>query len=370
MTVRPVEELRGELEVWLGAQLDARVTLSSLERPGGGQSNETFLFGVSWSGGMGEQAAAHAARWVLRLQPTSTPIFLTPDVVREARILQGLERASTVPVPHVRWIEPDPDVLGAPFFVMDEVAGRVPLARPSIHAAGWLPTLTRAERDTLWHSALETLVAVHAVDWRASHQFLLGAEGATAAAHVDRIAGWYRWTTAGREYPITDAALDHVVRATQGADRGSDPVLVWGDARVGNMIFGPDDRVAAAIDWETATIGPREIDVGHWLFFDAFATTACGVDPLPGWPDREQVVTTYQSLAGCTLRDLELFETLEELFIATTLIRQADARVTRGLAPETTRMGHDNAVTQMLARRLGLPVPELSPDYVAHRGGA
>ena len=59
---------------------------------------------------------------------------------------------------------------------------------------------------------------------------------------------------------------------------------------------------------------------------------------------------------------------LEELFIATTLIRQADARVARGLAPPDTRMGHDNTVTQMLARRLGLAVPELSPDYLAHRG--
>ena len=38
------------------------------------------------------------------------------------------------------------------------------------------------------------------------------------------------------------------------------------------------------------------------------------------------------------------------------------------LAPPDTRMGHDNTVTQMLARRLGLPVPELSPDYLAHRG--
>jgi len=39
------------------------------------------------------------------------------------------------------------------------------------------------------------------------------------------------------------------------------------------------------------------------------------------------------------------------------------------LAPPDTRMGHDNAVTQMIARRLGLPVPELSPDYLAHRRG-
>ncbi len=32
-------------------------------------------------------------------------------------------------------------------------------------------------------------------------------------------------------------------------------------------------------------------------------------------------------------------------------------------------MGHDNTVTQMLARKLGLAIPPLSPDYVAHRGG-
>ncbi|MFI5053240.1 MAG: phosphotransferase family protein [Acidimicrobiia bacterium] len=368
MTVAAPEGTRGELQRWLADQLAADVAISSFERPPGGRSNDTFLFAVSWT----EAATRIDARWVLRLQPMTTPIFRTPDVVREGRVLQGLEASSAVPVPHVRWIVADPHVLGAPFFVMDEVPGRVPLARPSIHAAGWLPTLSRTELDTLWRSALETVVAVHAVDWRSSHAFLIEASASTdAASHVDRIADWYEWTTAGREYPITDAALEDIQRRTRsGAGAGSPAALVWGDARVGNMIFGPDHKVVAAIDWETATIGPPEIDVAHWLFFDDFATIACGVEPLPGWPDRSEVVSTYESLAGRTLRDLDLFETLEALFIATTLIRQSDARVARGLSPETTRMGHDNAVTQMLARRLGLPVPELSPDYLAHRGAS
>jgi hypothetical protein len=60
---------------------------------------------------------------------------------------------------------------------------------------------------------------------------------------------------------------------------------------------------------------------------------------------------------------------VQSFFLATTLIRQADARVQRGQLPAGTRMGHDNTVTQMLARRLGLPVPELSADYLLHRGG-
>jgi hypothetical protein len=60
---------------------------------------------------------------------------------------------------------------------------------------------------------------------------------------------------------------------------------------------------------------------------------------------------------------------MESLFMATTLIRQADRRVAEGLATSKNRMGHDNTVTQMIARRLGLAVPALSPDYIAHRGG-
>ena len=96
---------------------------------------------------------------------------------------------------------------------------------------------------------------------------------------------------------------------------------------------------------------------------------SCWVERLPGWPDRDTTVATYEKVSGRAVADLDLFELLEELFIATTLIRQADMRVERGLAPPDTRMGHDNGVTRLIARRLGLPVPDLSPDYVSHRGG-
>jgi aminoglycoside phosphotransferase (APT) family kinase protein len=134
------------------------------------------------------------------------------------------------------------------------------------------------------------------------------------------------------------------------------------------MIFGADNTVAAVIDWEVATIGSPAIDLAHWLFFDDFMTDAGGVAPLPGWPDRDQTIAEYEARSGRTVADLAYFELMEEVFMATTLIRQSDFRVERGLAPADTRMGHDNAVTQMLARRLGLTLPPLSPDYLAHRG--
>jgi aminoglycoside phosphotransferase (APT) family kinase protein len=345
---------------WLAERLGVdTVVLSEFERAPAGQSSDTRLFTASWDGGRRDL--------VLRGQP-SGGIFLTPDVVREARVLAALEHGSRVPVPHVIGWDTDPAVVGKPFFVMDKVDGRVPAAKPSPHAVGWMPMLTAGERTTMWESAIDVLVAIHDVDWRATHAFLI--EGGDAAfglsGHIDRLVEWYAWTTKGREFPITDAALQSVTDRRDTIDAG-DPVLVWGDARPGNMIFGADHRCAAAIDWEVVTIGAAGIDLGHWLFFDAFATTACGVERLSGWPDRDATVARYEALSGRRVADLEFFELLEELFIATTLIRQADMRVERGVAPPDTRMGHDNAVTQMLARRLGLPVPDLSPDYLAHR---
>jgi aminoglycoside phosphotransferase (APT) family kinase protein len=360
-----LDDLRAPLAQWLGERLGVDVVrVAGVARPGGVQSNDTVLFEAEWR----ERGLARREALVLRREQTGHHIFRAPDVLREHRVLSGLA-LSWVPVPRVRWAEGDPSVLGAPFFVMHAVPGHVPLARPSIHSHGWLPSLTTSEREHLWSSALDALVAVHAVDWEASHSFLLDGDPGNAdiISHCNDVADWYRWATAGREYPITDAALEHLLHQCVTIDAAA-PTLVWGDARVGNMIFGSDHRVAAVIDWERASIGPPEIDVGHWLFFDRFATDAVGVEPLPGWPDRAATIARYEERSGRALGDLEWFEMLEELVVATTLIRQAEARVARGLAPPDTRMGHDNTVTQMLARRLGLPVPEPSPDYLAHRG--
>lgn len=356
------DDIAAPLARWLSDALGlADVEVADFERPPAGQSSDLLLFTAAWPGGRRDL--------VLRRQPTGG-IFLTPDVVREGRVVAALEHGSRVPVPHVIGCEPDPDVLGKPFFVMDRVEGRVPAAKPSPHAVGWLPTLTPDERAAMWESAIEVLVAVHDVDWRATHSFLVDGDESSIGlgAHIDRLVEWYAWTTEGRSFPITDAAVEAVAARRDTVDIG-EPALVWGDARPGNMIFGADNRCAAAIDWEVATIGAAGIDVGHWLFFDAFATTACGVERLPGWPDRDTTVARYEELSGRCMADLAFFELLEELFIATTLIRQADMRVSRGLAPPDTRMGHDNAVTQMIARRLDLPVPDLSPDYLAHRAG-
>jgi enoyl-CoA hydratase/carnithine racemase/aminoglycoside phosphotransferase (APT) family kinase protein len=369
------EQIRAALVPWLAARLSGEggtrvsgLRIGALESPASGQSNETVLFSASWSQGW----AVHQADYVLRRQPTSYRLFLDVDAIREFEVMAAL-RQSRVPVPSMLWAEPDPDVLGAPFFVMSKVDGTVPFGKPSIHVAGLLPTLTPEQRYRLWESGLSVLAAVHDVDWSRTHSFLADNGCASLARYVDSLKRYYAWATEGRPFPVTDAALAYVEDNLSSVGHGS-PVLVWGDARVGNMIFRDDLSVAAAIDWELATIGPAEIDLGHWLMFDDFYTDACGVERLAGVPDRAATIALYESLSGRSVADPEYFEVLAGLMLAITVIRKADIEVQRGNLPSSTRMGQDNTVTRMLARRLGLPLPEVAPDYARRRvdvsGGA
>jgi aminoglycoside phosphotransferase (APT) family kinase protein len=337
------------------------VTVENLRRAGVGQSSETLLFTASWKLGGGA--------FVLRVQPEPDGIFLSPDAVREFRVLQGLDQYPNVPAPRVRWVESDPALLGAPFFVMEQMSGTVPAGKPSIHVVGWLPTLDAERRQRLAASAIDSLAALHAVDWRRTHDFLRrdGDVEPDLAAHLAHTRRWHRWAAKGRKFDIIDTALTYVLDRAD-AVRAGEPVLLWGDARLGNTMFDEQSlAVSALLDWETASLGPRGIDVAHWLIFDEFATTAAGIDPLPGYPDHDTIVEEYQRSSGVTVADLDYFEILECLFIAITLIRQADAAVQSGRIEPGTRMAHDNTMTQMLARRLGLPIPDLSPDYLKHR---
>jgi aminoglycoside phosphotransferase (APT) family kinase protein len=285
-------------------------------------------------------------------------------------VLRGLEQVPAVPVPRVRWVERDPAVLGAPFFVMDQVPGVVPSGRPSIHCAGWLTTLTPGQRRTAWQSSIDAIAALHEVPWRRSHAFLAGEDAAPGlTAFLHRMAEWYHWAARGRGFPVTDATLAYALEHAAGTTTAP-PVLAWGDARPGNVIFDPATCVPAAlIDWEVAAIAPPEVDVAHWLMFDDFATSAAGIERLPGYASREEILSRYEEASGRRLGDIGYFEIVQYLFLATTLIRQADEHVRRGRLPPDTRMGHGNSLTQVLARRLGLAVPELSEDYVLHRSG-
>jgi aminoglycoside phosphotransferase (APT) family kinase protein len=343
---------RDRLAAWVKVHPAFAGELAEFAPMAGGQSSTLFRF----------TCTDGPAAYIIRMEPQGRQIFLAPDIGAEFRIAEGLAKAGLPMAPSIA-LEPGGEVLGAPFMVMGEVRGVAPLGRPSMHVAGLLTELDEPERARLSGNAIDALAAVHGVDWRRTHGFLSG----SLDQHLDHLDRWYGWTVQSREFPVTNAALAYL-KAGRAALQDTPDVLLWGDARPGNILFAPDQSVAALLDWEAALIGPRGLDLGYWLMMDRFHADAIGVGRLPGWPVEAETIARYAAASGIDAPDLDYFIVMGAFFMATTIIRAADMGIASGKFAPDTRFGFDNTATQIIADQLGLPMPPLSPDFVAHRG--
>ena len=144
--VRGVDEAR--TSAWLAPHLPEPKSPLSFTQLTGGHSNITVLV---------ENAAG--ARWILRRPPLAGSPGAATLLLREARMLSALS-GTGVPIPQVLATCDDPEVTGAPFFVMDFVDGVV-LGNPGAVEAA----LPEAEqRVAATHSLIDTLAALHSVD--------------------------------------------------------------------------------------------------------------------------------------------------------------------------------------------------------------
>jgi aminoglycoside phosphotransferase (APT) family kinase protein len=134
--------------------------------------------------------------------------------------------------------------------------------------------------------------------------------------------------------------------------------LLWGDARMGNLIFDDDLGVVAVLDWELAALGDPEIDLGWWVFMMRFHTEGMGVPVPSGFPGRDDVVVRYQELTGRPVRNLDYFELLAGVRVSSVLMRVAHLMKSAGALPPDSPMALHNPGTAMLAKLLGIPLPQ------------
>jgi len=349
---RDLERTRIDLAAWLATRLpEAReLTVGALEGPGTtGFSSDTLLFEARWRDGSGHE---RREALVARLEPRGFGIFPEYDVARQLHIQRALAEAETgVPVAPMRWLETDPRYLGAPFYVMDRVEGRIPTDDPPYHAGGWLTEVAPAEREALWWDGLEVLARIHRLDWRALGLDGLGleqagAESAAAAleaqlAYWDRYLDWLGGPAAGLLRPVLDR-----LRAERPHPEGP-PALSWGDARIGNMIFR-EGRCRAVLDWEMAGLAPPELDLGWWLFLDHHHSAGVGVPRLPGFPDREATVARYAALLGRPVRRLPWYELFAALRFSAVMARVGQQLRHYGLLPADSDFETDNTCSRLL----------------------
>jgi len=351
---RDLEATRAAFAAWLERTHDARdVEVGPLTAPGAtGFSNETLCFDLAWR--RGEERIEEAL--VLRIQPTENQVFPAYDLDQQIRCLRLLEKTD-VPVPRVLWYEPEPSVLGAPFYVMERIEGRIPSDNPPYHTGGWLAEAAPAERERLWWSAVEALAAIHRLDWRATgFGFLADPADARSplAIQLDQYRRYFEWAARGRRHPTCEDALAWL-EANAPED---EPVrLQWGDARIGNMIFDEAGRCAAVLDWEMVALGSPEADLAWFLFLDAHHSEGVNVPRLPGFPDREATVARWAELTGHAPCHLHYYEVFAALRFSVIMMRLAQQFQALGLLPDDSDFETNNIPSRMLARLLDLPSP-------------
>ena len=346
-SILEIDVVRDALSRWFPSKLlDASgIGVSNVRIPqGSGNSSETILLDVAWN----DREGSHRQALVIRLQP-KVGMFRTYDLEAQYRVMKALHDHTEVPVPRPWAYEGDASVLGAPFLAMEFVSGSAPQDNPPYTVTGWVNDLDTASRARLVDNGLKALAAVHATGYsKLGLDFLDRKEWGNDIVER-RITYWQKQlerATAGGSNPPPRAGL-----AWARSHRPTGvikPVLVWGDARVGNMLFADYCSVAAVLDWEMQTIGTPEMDLAWWLDV-----------PLPaGIPDPEATIRRYEALSGHTLQDLHYFEVLATAGCAALYHRTGKIMVESGLLPPDSPIKLNNPATQVLAELLGLPRPE------------
>jgi aminoglycoside phosphotransferase (APT) family kinase protein len=353
---RDPEVTRARLQAWLPSQLGgaSEVQVSAVQTPASnGFSAETLMFEASWrEPGTG----VRSERLVAKVAPTGFQIFPEARFTEQFRLMQILASGSDIPLPAVHWHEANPEVLGAPFYVMSRVDGDVPTDMPPYHSGGWVTTVSPADRESMWWSGIDVLTRIHALDVAALDLSFVDQTGYGPTGLRQRL-GYYEhyldWAYEGT-VPVAQAAISWL-REHRPAEEG-EPVLLWGDSRIGNIIFSAG-QVAAVLDWEMATLGQPEEDLAWFLLLDRHHSEGVGVERLPGFPDAAQTIARYEQLTGRTMRDMAYYEVLSAMKFSVVMARIGQLFIYYDLVPADNDFPYNNTATQLLARILGLPPP-------------
>lgn len=315
---------RENLKAFLSERLGP-ATEFQVERHDQGFSNETLF--VTW----GESDL------VLRRPPPGDTAETAHDVLREHEVLDALQ-GSEVPVPETIAATDNPDIIGCPFYLMAALEGDV--LRYSEPERFQTPEGRRGVSEEL----VDTLAAIHSVDYEAVGLDEFGRPSGFTERQVDRWSEQFEWafeeTTAKRAVPAIEETgtwlADNV--PTDHAQ-----TLVHGDYKLDNVLFGPGTppELAGVLDWEMSTLGDPLCDLGWMLFF--WFDDEENVSPLlqtmgpafltnDDYLTRDEMVARYENQTGITVENLTFYRVLAvykmaalgEMFFARYLMGHSD----------------------------------------------
>lgn len=276
-----------------------------------GMSSETIILTGRWD----EDGEPREQKFVARVAPAQqdVPVFSSYRMDHQFDVIRIVGEKTDVPVPPVRWLEPTGSVLGTQFFLMNYVDGRVPPdVMPYTFGDNWFADAPVERQRELQDSTVEVIAKLHAIpEPEKTFGFLNdGSDSNALRRNLNWLKSWYEFAVPdiGRS-PLVERSLEWLESHWPEDVAATDPVLVWGDSRIGNVLYD-GFRPAAVLDWEMATLGPREMDVAWIIFAHMVFQELAGLAGLPGLPDvmrEEDVRATYTGHSGVELGDLNWF---------------------------------------------------------------
>jgi aminoglycoside phosphotransferase (APT) family kinase protein len=287
------------------------------------------------------------SRWVLRRAPRHASSATAHDVLREFRILEAIKDQ---PVPIARPVLScgDPDVFGAPFYVMERIDG-VPV-RSSIPPA-WANAPATHGRSL--EEMIDTLVAIHGVHWSGTGLGTLEPKPDYLAKQIER---WTEqlYSYGGRDLPAAGRVAEWL-RDQRPPDQGL--ALCHGDYKLDNLLFDPEPppRLLAVVDWEMAAVGDPLVDLAWALIFHPGpeGTMPLGRAKQPAFslenlPERSTLLDRYSVASGRDTASIAWYDVFARWKLAIVL-EGSYAKFLRGLSDKPLHEFFGSQVDLLLA---------------------
>jgi aminoglycoside phosphotransferase (APT) family kinase protein len=230
-----------DLKEYLQQNLGADFSSMKVLQFEGGQSNPTF------------QITTPSGKYVVRKKPPGVLLKSAHAVDREYRVISALQ-GSGVPVPKTYLLCEDDAVIGTAFYVMEMVEGRVLIDSS-------LPSLSPEQRTALSRNFIESLAALHSVDFGKVGLDTFGKPGNYYTRQIHRWSQQYIASETEKN-PAMDALMKWL---PDNIPAGDESTIIHGDYRLPNCIVHPTKpEVSAILDWELSTIGHPLADLSYW----------------------------------------------------------------------------------------------------------
>lgn len=314
------------------------VSISNLSRIVGGASRETWMFDATWR----SQGTIERGEFVLRRDPPASNL----ETDREVEFaFYAAFAGSVVPVPRMRWLERDDQLLGSPFFIMDRIDG----CQASPFAI--LEPAYDSVRSRLANQMYEILGAIARFDW---HDTVISTVTMPIAPEEVWCKELDRWVGVMDDQELSPQP---VARAAVRWLRGNPPPptsrvsVVHGDYRVGNFLFDYED-IRAIVDWEMAHLGDPLEDLA-WSLLENWDWGKNGL--AGGIIARDDAIRTWENASGLqadrdALNWWEVFNSIKAQAIWLTAGRSFHDRRTSELAMPVQSYWLGNRQDEILLR--------------------